>query len=113
MTIAQLKAWLVANRIPDDFRLFAARFAEDGTSLNDIEGIKVNSGSTSVQLEVYPNGWRPVSEGTTKVSLGPAGNGKARMPARRYETIWRPKELPLGAMCCQRLTCIPSTGWGK
>ena len=70
-----------------------ARFAEDGTSLDDIEGIKVNSGGTSVQLEVYPDGWRPVSEGTTRVSLGPAGNREARMAGRLYETIWRNKWL--------------------
>jgi len=95
MTVAQLKEWLMANRIPDDFDLFVVRFGRDGTSMDDIEGIKVNSGGTSVQLEVYPEAWRPVSEGTTRVRpAGSAGSSKeGRMSAKRYETIWRNKWL--------------------
>jgi hypothetical protein len=95
MTVAQFKAWLAANGIPDDFGLIVVRFGRDECSLDEIEGIKVNSGGTSVQLEVYPDGWRPVSEGTTRVT--PAGltgpDMEATVTAKRYEMIWRNKWL--------------------
>lgn len=95
MTVAQFKAWLAANGIPDDFGLIVVRFGKDECSLDEIEGIKVNSGGTSVQLEVYPDGWRSVSEGTTRVT--PAGltglDMEATVTAKRYELIWRNKWL--------------------
>lgn len=66
MTVGQLMRWLRDNGIPDDWPLCVATFARSGTTLCEIEGIKVNSGGRSVQLEVYPDGWWPVSLGTTR-----------------------------------------------
>ncbi len=66
MTIAQFKVWCQKNGIPDDFNMVVVSFSDDGCSLNGIEGLKLNSGGTSVQLEIYPDGWRDVSEGTTR-----------------------------------------------
>lgn len=125
MTIAQLKAWLVANRIPDDFDLFVVRFAQAGICHDEIEGIKLNSGGTSVQLEVYPGGWRPVSEGTTRLTpAGQPGGGKeARMTAKRYELIWRNRGLaaepsigvprPGGVKTMKNMCCVLSLPYYK
>lgn len=73
MTIGQLKRWQRDNGIPDDWPVCVATFARSGTSLHEIEGVNVNSGGRSIQLEVYPDGWWPVSEGTTR--FGDEGGG--------------------------------------
>lgn len=66
MTIGQFKMWCVNNKIPDDFDMDVVSFGNDGCSVESIEGLKVNSGGVSIQLEIYPDGWKPVSEGTTR-----------------------------------------------
>lgn len=67
MTVGEFKAWLRENDIPDEFGIDVATFADSGVSGDDIQGIKVNSGGRSVQLEIYPDGWKPLSEGSTRI----------------------------------------------
>ena len=81
----------------------------------DLEDRMLQLSQPNNQSGVYSYDRSNQLTGATHSFQGPEGfsyDGAGNRTNPGY-TTGPPKELPLGAMCCQRLTCIPSTGWGK